>query len=60
MFGLGSIAYAIAALALRNWRHLVTWVSLNSVVAAVGIFFLAESPRWPGLEIHQIFILISL
>lgn len=46
MFGFGSIAYAFAAMVLRNWRHLVTWVSLNSVAAAVGIFFLAESPRW--------------
>lgn len=46
MFGLGSIAYALAAYVLRDWRHLVTWVSVNSTIACVGIFFLGESPRW--------------
>ena len=45
MFGLGSIAYALAAYVFRDWRHLVSWVSVNSTIACVGIFFLGESPR---------------
>ena len=38
LFGAGSIAYTLGGLMFRNWRHLIVWVSCNTMLALVGKF----------------------